>query len=132
MISIRKVTPVLIVDAIEPCLAYWVDTLGYEKTVEVPHEGKLGFVILVHRTVAGGELMLQTLASLRDDLPAALPYAPVGSTILYAEVSSLAAARATLANVPTLVAFRETPYGAQETVTLSPGGQVTIFAVHQK
>ena len=42
-----KITPVLFVDAIEPGLPFWIDKLGFTKTVEVPGEGGLAFVILV-------------------------------------------------------------------------------------
>ena len=57
-----KLSPNLIVDSIEACLPFWIARLGFEKTVEVPHEGSLGFVILVRD---GAEVMLQ-----RADLPA--------------------------------------------------------------
>jgi len=55
----KKLTPVLYVDAIEPCLPFWVDRLGFSKTVEVPHENAIGFVILARD---GLELMYQTWA----------------------------------------------------------------------
>ena len=42
---INKVTPVLVVDAIEPVLPLW-DALGFARTAEVPHGAGLGFVIL--------------------------------------------------------------------------------------
>jgi len=31
----NKLTPNLIVDAIEPCLPFWVSRLGFEKTVDL-------------------------------------------------------------------------------------------------
>ena len=33
----KKVTPVLYVEEIEPALPFWMDRLGFEKTAEVPH-----------------------------------------------------------------------------------------------
>ena len=39
-------TPILVVDEIEPCIPFWTERLGFQKTTEVPHEGELGFVIL--------------------------------------------------------------------------------------
>ncbi len=125
MITICKTTPVLIVAAIEPCLPFWLDTAGYTKLDEVAHGSALGFVILKH---GASELMLQTRASLADDLPEALPHAPVGSAMLFTEVASIAAVREALAGAQLLVPARVTGYGAQETVVLTPGGQVTIFA----
>src|SRR5256885_1994286 len=61
----KKLTPVLLVDAIEPCLSLWVDRLGWEKTVEVPEGDKLGFVILAKD---GVEVMYQTWDSVEKDL----------------------------------------------------------------
>ncbi len=43
----KKLTPVLLVEEIEPCLAFWVERLGFQKVTEVPEGNKLGFVILV-------------------------------------------------------------------------------------
>lgn len=129
MITISKTTPVLIVEAIEPCLPFWLDTAGYRQLAEVPHGAGLGFVILGH---GGSELMLQTRASLADDLPEVLAHVPVGSAMLYAEVASLTAAREALAGAQLLVPARVTAYGAQETVVLAPGGQVVIFSQFDK
>jgi len=42
-----KITPMIYAPAIEPELKFWVDQLGFTKTVEVPDGDKLGFVILM-------------------------------------------------------------------------------------
>ena len=34
--TVKRITPVLFVQAIEPVLPFWVDALGFEKTIEVP------------------------------------------------------------------------------------------------
>ena len=57
----KKLTPVLMVDAIEPCLPLWVDRLGWTKTAEVPEGDKLGFVILAKD---GVEFMYRLMKSL--------------------------------------------------------------------
>ncbi|MGH7635196.1 MAG: hypothetical protein ACRENC_15780, partial [Gemmatimonadaceae bacterium] len=64
-LTVQKLTPVLVVDAIEPCLSFWVDRLGFEKTVEVPEGNALGFVILVKD---GIEVMYQSRESVRNDV----------------------------------------------------------------
>jgi len=61
-----KITAVLIVEEIEKSLGFWVDRMGFEKTVEVPEGDRLGFVILTRN---GAELMMQTISSLRKDEP---------------------------------------------------------------
>ena len=66
MSNITKVTPVRIVDRIEPCLPFWCDQLGYAKRAEVQHEGALGFALLENEA---GEIMLQTRASLAAGMP---------------------------------------------------------------
>ena len=34
--NMKRITPVLYVHEIEPCVEFWVNRLGFEKTVEVP------------------------------------------------------------------------------------------------
>ncbi len=62
--TMKKLTPVFVVEQIEPCLAFWVDRLGFARGVEVPHGDSLGFVIL---TRGGVEIMYQTRASALED-----------------------------------------------------------------
>src|SRR5271154_7221151 len=103
--NITKVTPVRIVDRIEPCLPFWCDALGYEKRAEVPHEGPLGFVLLEN---APGGVSQQRQASLEADLPAVAKRKP--HTVLFIEVKSLAEAREATTNAEILVADRTTFY----------------------
>lgn len=62
----KKLSPVIVVDAIEPFLPFWRDRLGFEVTVSVPHDDAVGFVILEK---GGVEVMYQSRASVEDDLP---------------------------------------------------------------
>src|SRR6185436_16861336 len=79
-IARMKITPVLIVPAIEPVLPLW-EALGFTRAAEVPHGDALGFVILAGN---GAELMYQTVDSVRDDEPRALE--GHGATLLFIEV----------------------------------------------
>lgn len=119
----KKITPVLIVDRIEPSLAFWCERLGFEKQVEVPHGDALGFVILTHGST---ELMLQSRASVRDDLPALADDA--WRTALYVEVEDLEPIRRALAGLPPLFAERTTFYGAREVGVRDPDGNSVVFA----
>ncbi|APR75600.1 Hypothetical protein A7982_00946 [Minicystis rosea] len=121
----KKLTPNLIVDRIEDCLPFWIDRLRFEKTVEVPHERGLGFVILKRGDV---ELMLQSRASLRDDVPALAERAH--RAVLYLEVDDLAPIRTALDGWPTLVPERTTFYGAREIIVEDPAGNAVFFAAH--
>lgn len=106
--KLEKLTTLLVVDAIEPCLPTW-KKLGYEVTVRVPESGKLGFVILQGNA---GELMLQTRASLGEDMSSVAQKKP--SHLLYGDVKSLTAAEKALAGAKVIVPRRKTFYGADE------------------
>jgi hypothetical protein len=120
--NITKVTPVRIVDRIEPSLPFWA-ALGYETRAEVPHDGALGFIILEG---AAGELMLQTRASVADDVPAIAERG--ADVVLFIEVRSLAEAKSAVQGATILVDERTTPYGTREAVVLDGAGTVVIFA----
>jgi uncharacterized glyoxalase superfamily protein PhnB len=122
-VQFRKLSPVLIVDAIEPCLAFWTDRLGFAKLVEVPEGSRLGFVILAKD---GVEVMYQSRDSVRSDVPA-LADAPAGSS-LYIEVSDIEAVERAVQGVEIVVPRRQTFYGADEIGVREPGGNVVMFA----
>jgi catechol 2,3-dioxygenase-like lactoylglutathione lyase family enzyme len=120
-----KLTPNLIVETIEDNLPFWVGRLGFEKTVEVPHEGKLGFVILKRGAV---ELMLQSRASLAADIP------PLGAAayraMLYLTVDDLEPIRRALEGYPLAVPERSTFYGTRELIVQDPAGNGVCFGAH--
>jgi catechol 2,3-dioxygenase-like lactoylglutathione lyase family enzyme len=113
----------LIVESIEACLAFYVERLGFTQTVDVPHDGKLGFVILRRGEL---ELMLQSRASLAADI------AGLGGeafrAALYIEVEQLAPIRKALQGWPLVVPERTTFYGAREIIVRDPAGNVVSFA----
>jgi uncharacterized glyoxalase superfamily protein PhnB len=119
----KKLSPILAVEVIEASLAFWMDALGFTKTVEVPHDDALGFVILEKD---GYEVMMQTIASIESDVPAAVP--PAGASLLYIEVEDLSAIEEAVADYELLVGRRKTFYGAEEIFVREPGGNVVGFA----
>lgn len=121
----KKLTPNLIVERIEDCLPFWVERLGFEKTVEVPEGKRLGFVILRQGPI---EVMLQSRASLAKDVPA-VAEGPHRS-VLYCEVADLAPIRAALKGWPEAAPERTTFYGAREIIVRDPEGNVVFFAAH--
>ena len=112
------------VDAIEPVLGFWVDTLGFNKTAEVPHDGKLGFVILERDDI---QVMYQTQASVAADIPS-VATAPQRGTFLFIEVDDLDAIEKKLAGTKPVVPRRKTFYGADELIVREPAGNVVTFA----
>jgi catechol 2,3-dioxygenase-like lactoylglutathione lyase family enzyme len=113
----------LIVPSIEACLPFYVERLGFTQTVDVPHDGKLGFVILKHGEL---ELMLQSCASVEADIAG---LEPAGfRTALSIEVDKLAPIRKALKGWPLVVPERTTFYGAREIIVRDPAGNVVCFA----
>ncbi len=124
-----KITTVLMVESIERSLRFWVDRVGFTKTVEVPEGDALGFVILVRD---GAELMLQSLESVRRDAPQFLPEHrsshTSGNTGLFIEVDDFADILKRLEGYPIALTERTTNYGMREIGVRDPGGHVVVFA----
>src|SRR5213594_3657206 len=79
--NVKRITPVLLVKEIEPVVPFWVDRLGFAKTIEVPDGNKLGFVAFQKGTA---EVMYQTYASVEKDAPSSMSaQARKGPTYLY-------------------------------------------------
>jgi uncharacterized glyoxalase superfamily protein PhnB len=120
-----KITPILIVDEIEPSLNFWVLKLGFEKTVEVPEGDKLGFVILQKE---GAEVMLQSRASVRKDAGSAADAIFMAGSNLYIEVDSFPDALERVKGAEVVVPERITFYGMREIWVREPGRNVLGFA----
>ena len=125
--SIARITTVLVVPTVEPSLAFWEGRLGFTKVAEVPHGDAIGFAMLVKD---GVEAMLQSEASVRDDLPATATSGglPGRSAALFIEVNDLAAVESALGDWPLVVPRRTTFYGMHEVAVREPGGHLVTFA----
>ncbi|MCX6623499.1 MAG: VOC family protein, partial [Acidobacteria bacterium] len=120
-----KITAVLLVEAIEESLPFWVDRLGFEMTVEVPDGDRLGFVILVRD---GAEVMLQTWESARKDAPSLVPEVKTTGASLFIEVPDFEDILRRVAGADIILPERTTFYGMREIGVREPGGHVLIFA----
>lgn len=123
--AVKRATPVMVVEAIEPCLEFWMERLGFEMNAEVPHGEALGFVILEKD---GVQVMLQTRASLADDLPRMAEAAAGTATALFVEVDDIDAVERALEGAEVVQPRRETFYGATEVSVREPGGHFVTFA----
>jgi len=113
----------LFVVSIEDCLPFYVDRLGFTRTVEVPHGDVLGFVILKRGEL---ELMLQSHAAVAADVAGV---DPTGfRSALYIECDKLAPIRKALAGWPLVVPERTTFYGAREIIVRDPVGNLISFS----
>jgi len=122
-----SLTPVLFVEEIESCLGFW-EQLGFEKTMEVPDEksGKAAFVAVQRDNVV---VMYQTIAGLRDDMPA-LAEGPMrtGGMILFLKVRDLDDVNRRLGGATIVVPERTTFYGSREIGARAPCGTLVVFA----
>jgi uncharacterized glyoxalase superfamily protein PhnB len=123
--NVKRITPVLYVKEIEPCLDFWTSRFGFEKTVEVPDGNRLGFVILQKDNL---EIMYQSFASAAKDAPAIAKEIEGGRTFLYMEVDKLEPFIAAAKNANVVVPLRTTFYGAKEIGLKDPAGHVVVFA----
>ncbi len=121
----KRLTPVLFVNEIEPSLKFWVDHLGFKKIAEVPEGGKLGFVILEKDSV---QVMYQTFASLEKDMPGIVPQTRGSKTFLYLEVADFDALLPKLKGADVYLPERKTFYGMREIGVREPGGHYVAFA----
>lgn len=127
---ILQSTPVLFVDRIEPSEEFFA-RLGFERTVEVPEDGGLGFVILMHggANEDGRGVMLQTRSSARSDMEGADARIFEGSgTFLFMSVADVDAAARALEGYEVFLPKRETFYGATEIGFREPGGHHVVVA----
>jgi uncharacterized glyoxalase superfamily protein PhnB len=119
-----KITPLIYMKEIEPSLKFWVDRLGFTKTVEVPDGSKLGFLILVK---GSAELMIQSTASMEKDIASMVEYARPAAC-LYIEVSDFDDLLKRVEGAPVEVPVRTTFYGMKEIAVREPGGNIVMFA----
>ena len=120
--EIKNLAPILLVDAIEPCLPFWVNRWGFAVTVKVPDEGPLVFAIVAKGSI---EVMLQSRTSANDDLG---DIGAIGPSLLYIRVAALDAVLAAVPAGDIVVPRRTTFYGADEVYVRDPAGNVIGFA----
>ncbi len=126
MVAVKRVTPVLFVEKVEPCLAFW-EGLGFQRMMEVPDGNTLAFAAVQKD---GVEIMYQTTASAMKDpsASAAAKQRLDSHAFLYVEVNDLDAILAGLQGVKLEVEKHTTFYGATEIVVRDPGGHFITFA----
>jgi hypothetical protein len=126
---VKKLTPVMFVPAIEPCIAFWTERLGFSMTAEVKNDdGRYVFALLAHPD--GVQVMYQTEKSIEEDMTTLEARDRKTSVVLYVDVDDLDTVEAKLKGVPVIVPRRTTFYGAHEMGWREPGGNVLVCAQH--
>lgn len=125
--TVKKITPVLFVMDVEPCVKFWVERMGFHKTIEVPDGNKLAFATLQKGSV---ELMYQSYASADadKDVGAIAQLVRKGPSFLYVEVESLDETIAAVKGAEVVMPVRTTFYGAKEIGVKDPAGHFVTFA----
>ena len=123
----KSLAPVLFVEAVEPCVAFWREKFGFEMVQSVPEGDALGFALLVRDDVT---IMYQSLASLRKDMPALAEQPLESCNVLYISVASIDTIEGKLEGVEKVVPRRTTFYGTTEIAVRDPAGYLVTFAEH--
>lgn len=126
MPALKQLTPVMIVDAVEPGLAFWVERFGFTAENQVP--GPDGKLIFASAKKGDVEVMYQTKASVVADTPGAAAELAGHSITLFIQVDDLNAVEQALAGAPVVKPRHETFYGSTEIYVREPGGNTVGFA----
>jgi len=122
----KQLTPVLIVDQVEPGLRFWTERFGFTATIQVP--GEDGRLIFASLEKDGVEVMYQTRASVIAERPEAAAELEGHAIALYITVGDLDAIERAIAGVPLLKPRHQTFYGSTEIYVREPGGNSVGFA----
>jgi uncharacterized glyoxalase superfamily protein PhnB len=123
--NVKRITPILFVEEIEPCVKFWVDRFGFQKTAEVPDGNKLAFAMLQKGSI---ELMYQSYASADKDVTTIAEQVRKGPSFLYVEVDNLDATIAAIQGTEVVMPVRNTFYGSKEIGVKDPAGHYVTFA----
>jgi uncharacterized glyoxalase superfamily protein PhnB len=124
-LTVKKLTPVLFVEEVEPCVNFWVERLGFTKTGEVPDGNKVVFAMLQK---GGVELMYESYSAADKDVPSISQDVRKGPTFLYVEVEHLDEFIVATGGAEVVIPVRTTFYGAKEIGIKDPAGHLVTFA----
>ena len=123
---LTHLTPVLVVDQVEPCLKFWVERFGFQ--VENPVPGPDGKLIFASVEKDGVEVMYQTRASVLAEDPSQAKELAGHSVTLFLAVDDIDAVEKAVAGAPVVKARHHTFYGSTEIYVREPGGNTVGFA----
>jgi|SRR5262245_40463720 len=128
--GLQRLTPVLVVDEVEPCLRFWTEKLGFTAENQVPGDnGKLVFASVKAGDV---EVMYQTRASVLAEQPGSADQLAGHSIVLFITVDDLDRIEKAVADAPVVKPRHDTFYGSSEMYVREPGGNLVGFAQFKK
>jgi len=128
--GLRHLTPVLVVDEVEPCLRFWTEKLGFTAENQVP--GDNGKLVFASARAGDVEVMYQTRASVLAERPDAADEVVGHSTVLFITVDALDPIEASVSGAPIVKPRHDTFYGSTELYVKEPGGNLVGFAQFKK
>ena len=128
--GLQHLSPVLVVDEVEPCLRFWTDRLGFTAENQVP--GNNGELIFASVTAGNVEVMYQTRASVLAERPEAADELVGHSTVLFITVDDIDPIEKAVAGAPVAKPRHHTVYGSTEMYVKEPGGNLVGFAQFKK
>jgi len=128
--GLQHLTPVLVVDEVEPCLRFWTEKLGFTAENQVP--GDNGKLVFASAKAGDVEVMYQTRASVLAERPEAAGEFVGHSTVLFITVEDLGRVEAAVSGAPVVKPRHDTFYGTTELYVREPGGNVVGFAQFKK
>jgi uncharacterized glyoxalase superfamily protein PhnB len=123
---LQQLTPVLVVDSVEPCLAFWTERFGFTAENQVP--GADGKLVFASARMGGIEVMYETRAAAVADSVITAKELEGRSVVLFIKVEDIDAVERALAGAPVVKARHKTFYGSSEIYVREPGGHVVGFA----
>jgi uncharacterized glyoxalase superfamily protein PhnB len=115
--TIARITPVLAVPEVKPCVKFWVEGMGFEVTAEVPDGETIGFAILEKNGVEHRSGQCGDCGS-----------GAQSKTFLYVEVNNLDDVIGAMKGTEIAMPLRTTFYGMRELGVKDPAGHVITFA----
>ncbi len=123
---LKHLTPVLVVESVEPCIGFWVERFGFKAGNEVP--GPDGKLLFASAERDGIEVMYQTRASVVAESPDMASELEGHSVALFIAVDDLAAVEKAVTGAPIVKPRHRTFYGSTELYIREPGGNTVGFA----
>jgi uncharacterized glyoxalase superfamily protein PhnB len=116
----------MIVEAVEPCLEFWVGRLGFTTENQVP--GDDGRLVFASAKKGDVEVMYQTRASVIGETPDSEPDLDGHSMALFITTDDLDTVERAVEGAPVVKSRHTTFYGSTELYVREPGGNTVGFA----
>jgi len=129
-LGLQHLSPVLIVDEVEPCVRFWTEKLGFTLENQVP--GDDGKLVFASAKAGDVEVMYQTRARVVAERPGAANDLVGHSTVLFVTVDDLDRIERAVSGAPVVKPRHDTFYGSSELYVTEPGGNLVGFAQFKK